>query len=457
MSRIVEPKTTAKIFLMYSAKCDESDELRDQLRYALETIEILENEIGAIKDRTLKILSKLAHIDETFESFPPAKESQDHWIADLWLRLPENGNLFGKIEDLWEQNVDNPQKALVELSRLKTWDELRENEWIWCSLLEATMQLHSGQTEEAVALLNMALRRCQDHKFSQLRGIGHYFRARYFIIFDNYRTAYWDLCLAAGTDGYAGRIEDLIKIVEQELSKPQNTGQSLRESIRSNGLPGSKRDPQKGFQEWIGEVEASTSRHIGHEVPYMKEKANRDRAASSVVKITPRPSESQARPGSKNSFDKAIQSFGPLGESLVNSPSKEPSVQSTSPSHRDTVTKADDDHPFQKSVAEHDYYDRLPADVQAGMLSHENKCIESNPILRNHMLDESLIDQNTLDRLPPSLQEHLLNPESEIDSGTTQSPNPASSSTLVDERNNTRNEKRSRSSRTKESPIRKLC
>lgn len=396
------PKSTAEIFLMYCKKCEESDDLRDKLGNALDTIEALESEVDTIKDRTIKILMKIVHFNENLESFPPVEEPLDRWIADIWLRLPENDNLFGKIEESWEENLENPQKALIELNKLKAWEELRDNEWIWCCLLEASIKLHIGESEEAIALLNTALRRCKDYKYNQLRGIAHYIRARIFMIFDKYPTAHWELCQAAGTEGYANRIEESKRIVDRELSRPEKPAASLKQATNSKDLFLNREVPQTSLDDITADLVETTENHSRHQ-DYTTTKASGN--------PNPKTGEVTSRIKPRNSLEEALRSFGTAGDVLVSSPTQKAVAKPTSSSHTKPMSS---ENPYQKSVAEQDYYNLLPPDVQAGMLLDETRAIEKFPSIRGQLLDESLIDRYTLQQLSVGTLEQLLYSRSDI-------------------------------------------
>lgn len=421
---------------MYKQKCDECDEAKDCLRYALDTVDSLEFEIETIKDRTIKILGRLADFDDELESFPTLSEQSNRWIADLWLRLSENESMFGSIEDLWEQNVDNPQKALAQLSKLKNWEDLRDNEWIWCCLLEAVIYIHSGLSDNALALLNTALRRCKDHKYTQLRGVAHFFRARVFIGFDKYRTAYWDLCQAAGTEGYSSKVEDWIKIAQEAMQK-SSASTDIFKPIENNDTSFDRVHDKMTYEEVVGaaKIGPATGR-----LPFMKTGAEEDGATTTIAKTKSEPKlkidtdvkKARPAPASKNSFDRAIQSFEPASELPVSTPKPEPPTTPLSRGHNEKSAQSSDDNPYRKSVAEQDYYDKLPADVQSGMLLDEKRSIESVPGLKNKLLDGSLVSQSTINQLPADIQ-HDLSPPG-IESATTQSVSNTSGLTSVDER-----------------------
>ncbi|KAL9622590.1 MAG: hypothetical protein Q9160_003087 [Pyrenula sp. 1 TL-2023] len=429
-------KSMTELLLMYKQKCDECDEAKDCLHYALDTVDTLEFEIETIKDRTIKILGRLAELDDDLESFPPLSKQSNRWIADLWLRLSENESMFGSIEDLWEQNVENPQKALAQLSKLKNWEDLRDNEWIWCCLLEAVIYIHSGLSDDALALLNTALRRCKDHKYTQLRGVAHFFRARVFIGFDKYRTAYWDLCQAAGTEGYLSKVEDWIKIAQGEMQK-SGTSIDVFEQLQSEETSLDRVPHKMTYEEVVdrAKIDPATDR-----LPFMKTENEEEKAAAPVAKTKSEPKlnidtdfkKAKPVPASKNSFDQAIQSFGPAAELLASTPKHGMLGTPASRGHSDNSVQSGNDNPYRKSVAEQDYYDKLPADVRSGMPLHEKRSIESVPGLKNKVLNGSLVSQSTGNQSPVDIQHELTPPGT--GSATTQLAPNNSRLTSADER-----------------------
>lgn len=183
------------------------DSALKELSQAQDTITALEAEMTAVKYHGDLAYAKVA--DEQgiskrqFEPKPEGKTTNAApWIDEVWLCNPEHANLLGRAEEAWQNNLHNPQSAILLVTEaLKTKSVKKDR--LTCNLFMAAIQFSAGKLEPACALVNEVINEAgTDPRYKDLAGIAFYIRGRIFAAMKIYPGAHWDFSMAVLTKGY---------------------------------------------------------------------------------------------------------------------------------------------------------------------------------------------------------------------------------------------------------------
>lgn len=187
--------------------CRQRDSLSKQLSQTKDMVKLLEAEIAALKYHADLALAKAAdeqglskgQIERTsgVKFIGPAA-----WIHDIWFCNPKNADLLGLAEKAWQENMQNPQSAILLITEaLKT--KLIKKDRVLCKLFLVAIQLFAASLEPAYALANECIEECRsDPRFTDLVGVACYLRGRIFLAMKIYPEAHWDFSMAVLTPGY---------------------------------------------------------------------------------------------------------------------------------------------------------------------------------------------------------------------------------------------------------------
>ena len=229
------PSSTQQILDQFHIVRRQKDTALRELSQAQETITVLDAELTALKYHGDLAYAKVA--DEQgvskrqIERTPEVKSTgATAWIDDIWLCSPENTNLLGPAEKAWQENLHNPQSAILLVTKaLKTKPVKKDR--LLCKLFMAAVQLFAGSLEPACALVNECIKECEaDPRFTEIVGMACYLRGRIFVAMKIFPAAHWDFSMAVLTKGYheqaktwQGFCESLIIEAEGENSTQYDT------------------------------------------------------------------------------------------------------------------------------------------------------------------------------------------------------------------------------------------
>ena len=185
--------------------------LRD-LSYAQETIALLEAELTGVKYHGDLAYAKVA--DEQGISKRQIERSPGvsvttatTWIDGVWLCSPDKTNILRLAEEAWEQNLHNPQSALLLVTEALKAGPVKKDR-LRCMLFTAAVQLSARSLEPACAMVNECIHECgTDPRFNDIAGIAYYIRGRILLALKHYPSAYWDFSRAVLTKGYHEKVK----------------------------------------------------------------------------------------------------------------------------------------------------------------------------------------------------------------------------------------------------------
>lgn len=210
---------------LFNQLADERNRLLQDLRYALDTIDILDTQLAEYDCLLEKAQLRLS--DRTDISKPVANEAHKPqvaastdvaWIEDTWLCSCQNSTLLGEAEDQWKDG--RPQQALITASHiLSTQPNLELADTLKCRLFIAALVHYGAKHKESNERVDLALRTIQEQaavNYSQareLRGIAHFIRGKNLMALEEWHLAYWAFSKALYTPGYHSKAQRLQKEV----------------------------------------------------------------------------------------------------------------------------------------------------------------------------------------------------------------------------------------------------
>ena len=215
-----------QLLLQFNQLAEERDRLLQDLRYALDTIDILNTQLAEYDCLLEKAQSRLSERTDlskprlTNEPHKPQVEASSEvaWIEDTWLCSGENSALLGKAENQWRNG--RPQQALIAVSHiLSTHANLELADKLKCHLFIAALMHYGGKHKESNERVDSALRMIQEQpqvnyaQAREIRGIAHFIRGRNLMGLQEWQLAYWAFSKALYTSGYHSKAQYLQKEV----------------------------------------------------------------------------------------------------------------------------------------------------------------------------------------------------------------------------------------------------
>lgn len=181
----------------------ERDDLLEERKYAQSTI--LELEAQTI--RSDRLLSQaLAALETTIETVPAFKSPpKARWIRSIWLSSTANPTLLKPVETAWQRG--DTQQALILLKLILKRENLTNGQRVEAILLQATIMTCSEQSNEALLLIEDALKIATAKQLDDLVGKAQFIRGRCYVDLKRYADAKWCFVLASHTKGYEALIE----------------------------------------------------------------------------------------------------------------------------------------------------------------------------------------------------------------------------------------------------------
>ena len=211
-----------------------------ELSQAQDTIIALEAELTAVKYHGDLAYAKVA--DEqgiSKRQLEPKSEVKSTnaapLIDDIWLCSPESANLLGPAEEAWQNNLHNPQSAILLVTEALKTKPVRKDR-LTCKLFIAAIQFSAGMLEPACALVNECINEAgTDPRYKDLAGIAFYIRGRIFVAMKIYPAAHWDFSMAVLTKGYHEQVKKWQGYCETCILEGEGQ-ESIQEDAGSSGI-----------------------------------------------------------------------------------------------------------------------------------------------------------------------------------------------------------------------------
>jgi hypothetical protein len=220
----------------------ERDGALKQLSQAQETITLLEAELAAVKYYAdiayAKVVDEQGISKRRVERTPGVTVTNaTAWIDDIWLCSSDITNALGAAEQAWENNLHNPQSAILLVTKVLKANPTKKDRLI-CKLFIAAIQFSAGTLEPACAAVNECIHECgTDPRFKDIAGIAYYIRGRIFVAMKIYPAAHWDFSIAVLTKGYHEQVKKWQGFCETWIREGEGEGggeEATEEDVESN-------------------------------------------------------------------------------------------------------------------------------------------------------------------------------------------------------------------------------
>jgi tetratricopeptide (TPR) repeat protein len=213
-----------QLLVLFNQLADERNRLLQDLRYALDTINVLETQLAEYDCLLEQAQSRLSGRTDltkpriSAEAQKPQVEPSTEvaWIDDTWLCSCQNSAFLGEAEAQWK--AGRPQQALIAASRaLSSHPYLELADKLKCRLFIAALVHYGSKYEESNERVDSVLRTIQEQppanyaQAREVRGIAHFIRGRNLMGLKEWHLAYWSFSKALYTPGYHSKAQNLQK------------------------------------------------------------------------------------------------------------------------------------------------------------------------------------------------------------------------------------------------------